>query len=100
MARVQLRAVMTKQILLLEHTQTMPLPHLGVAPRSARIEFLCPCATRPASHQAPRKQPCDSESPAAVAAAAAAAALNALWTIPCAEHRPPSPLPPPRGWKQ
>lgn len=55
MASIQPKAVMTKQILLLEHTQTKLAPHFGISLHSGSIEFHYPCATRPASHQAPRK---------------------------------------------
>lgn len=55
MATIQPKAVMTKQILLLEHTQTKLVPHLGISLHSGSIEFHYPCGTRPASHQAPRK---------------------------------------------
>lgn len=55
MASIQPKAVMTKQILLLEHTQTELVPHFGISLHSGSIEFHCPYATRPASHQAPLK---------------------------------------------
>lgn len=55
MASIQPKAIMTEQILLLEHTQTKLVPHFGISLHSGSIKFHYPYATRPASHQAPLK---------------------------------------------